>query len=306
MDLQSAADQLYALEPQELASFATRRGELVAQARSAGDRELAKQIGALRKPVQAAALVNALVRSTPAELTELAGLGHRLREAHRHLRGEELRELSEQRQRLLGRLVRIAGEGAGRPVAESVLAQVRATFEAAIADEAAEAAVRTGQLTSALSYSGFGEIDLSEAVAVPRRLTAVPDLPTAAAGEPTINEPTINERAIKKTAEKHADRAARKQAERALQKAESAVKDADRGVTDAAERLRQAEADEAEVKRRIGELQSELAEARDRAGRVEHTKQAAERDHDCARRAAERAEQARQLARADLKRITKE
>ena len=42
---------------------------------------------------------------------------------------------------------------------------VRATAIAALADERASAAVTSGQLTRALSYSGFGEVDLAEAVA---------------------------------------------------------------------------------------------------------------------------------------------
>ena len=42
---------------------------------------------------------------------------------------------------------------------------MRATAVAALADEGAGTAVSSGQLTRALSYSGFGEVDLSEAVA---------------------------------------------------------------------------------------------------------------------------------------------
>ena len=174
-DLDSAADELYALPPAELDRFGGRRTELAAAARAAGDRELARQIGALKKPVQAAALANALVREHPEAMRELSGLAERLRDAHRHLRGPELRELSEQRQRWLAGLAKLAPELAGRPVAEQVLSQLRATFEAAIADEAAEEAVKSGRLTAALSYSGFGEVDITDAVAAPRRLRAVPD-----------------------------------------------------------------------------------------------------------------------------------
>ena len=75
-DLDSAAEELYALAPAELDRFAPRRNELAAAARKAGDRELAGQISALKKPVQSAALANALVRQRPAEvqaLSELAG-----------------------------------------------------------------------------------------------------------------------------------------------------------------------------------------------------------------------------------------
>lgn len=178
MDLDSAADELYGVPADE---FAEHRTRLAKQARAAGDKALAASIGKLRKPVLAAALVNDLVRAEPAELHELAELGEQMREAHRELRGPQLRALSEQRQQLLQRLtdlVRDTAEQDGRSVTEPVLAQVRGTFDAAIADQAAEAAVLSGRLTTVLSYTGFGEVDVTDAVAVPtrkRHLQSVPD-----------------------------------------------------------------------------------------------------------------------------------
>jgi len=174
MDLDSAADQLYALAADELDGFAQRRTELAAQARAEGDRALAGQIGKLRKPVHAAALVNQLVRDQPAAVGELTDLAHALREAHRHLRGTELRQLSERRQQVLSKLTALARKAGRRSVTDSVLDQVRATFEAAIADEAAEEAVLSGRLTAALSYSGFGAVDIGDAVAVPAFCTTTP------------------------------------------------------------------------------------------------------------------------------------
>ena len=161
--------------------FAEHRSRLAKQAKAAGDKVLAASIGKLRKPVLAAALVNELVRAEPAELQELTELGAQMRDAHRQLRGPELRALSEQRQHLLQRLtdlVRDTAEQDGRSVTEPVLAQVRGTFEAAIADEGAEAAVLSGRLTTVLSYTGFGEVDVTDAVAAPvrrRHLKSVPD-----------------------------------------------------------------------------------------------------------------------------------
>ena len=163
--------------------FAEHRSRLAKQAKAAGDKALAASIGKLRKPVLAAALVNELVRSEPAELQELTDLGEQMRQAHRELRGPELRALSEQRQQLLQRLtdlVRETAEQDGRSVTDAVLTQVRGTFEAAIADEGAEAAVLSGRLTTVLSYTGFGEVDVTDAVAAPvrkRHLRPVPDLP---------------------------------------------------------------------------------------------------------------------------------
>jgi len=50
-DLAAAAEELYALSPGD---FTAARDEKVAQARTAGDRDLARAIGALRRPVVSA------------------------------------------------------------------------------------------------------------------------------------------------------------------------------------------------------------------------------------------------------------
>ncbi|MGI8665817.1 MAG: hypothetical protein ACR2N4_07285 [Jatrophihabitans sp.] len=291
IDLDIVADELYALGPRELDRFAARRAELVTEARDGGDRALAREIGALKKPVQAAALANALVRSQPAALAELSQLAAELRDAHRHLRGAELRELSARRQQVLGRLTQLAGKVAGRAVGETVLGQLRATFEAAIADEAAERAVLSGRLTAALSYSGFGEVDLSDAVALPRRLHAVPDLPASAARTESGASPAADPMALRR-------------AERALERAESASVAAVHTLSEAADQLAQASLDERELARRIEDLQAQLAAARDAAGKASRTTASADREHGRAQRAAERAEHAQQLAEADLAQLT--
>jgi hypothetical protein len=284
MDLDAAADQLYALAPDELDGFAARRTELAGQARAEGDRALAGQIGKLRKPVQAAALVNQLVRTQPAAVAELTDLAHALRDAHRHLRGNELRQLSERRQQVLGKLTTLARKAGRRPVTDSVLDQLRATFEAAIADEAAEEAVLSGRLTATLSYSGFGAVDIGDAVAVPRRLAAVPDLPGKGEGK----------------ADRKDDGAARKPAERELARAERAHTEALDGLDAAIEELDAARARQAEVAEQIEELQKQLTAARKEADRRAKDTEAAEREHRRAARAVERAERALADARADL------
>jgi len=285
MDLDTAADQLYALSPDELDSFATRRSELAAEAKADGDRALAGQIAKLRKPVQAAALVNLLVRSQPAAVAELTELAGGLRDAHRHLRGTELRKLSERRQQVLGKLVTLARKAARRSVTDSVLDQLRATFEAAIADEAAEQAVLSGRLTATLSYSGFGAVDIGDAVAVPRRLSAVPDLPA--------DKPRDLDGADSK-------QAARKPAERELARAERTHTEALDGLDRAVEELDAARAQQAELAERIKELEKQLAALRKDAERAAKDSEAAEREHRRAARAVERAERAVASAQADL------
>lgn len=309
--LDGAADELYAIAPADLDEFARRRTALAAGLKQAGDKDAARQVGSLRKPVLAAAIVNTLVRSEAAELAELSELGAALRDAHRHLRGSELRELSERRQQLLTRLTDLGRSVAGRPVGDPVLDQLRATFEAAIADEAAETAVRSGRLTAALSYSGFGEVDLADAVALPPRLTVVPDLAND-------NAPSRSKKSNKEGAKPARGAAAEpdepvpsgpdpvelRRATQALERAESAAAAAQRSVQEAADELAAADDAEREIDERIRRLKRELAEARDAATAAASASSAAEREHGRRVRAGERAEQARARAQADLDSLT--
>lgn len=166
MDPDSAADELYALAP---AGFTARRAELVAQARADGDRGLAKQLASLRRPTVAAWLVNRFVASGDGSLDELLALGHDMRAAQSGLLGDRLKELTTERHRLVAAIVRRAT--ASQAASESVRREVEATLVAAVADEAAAGVVASGRLTRALSYSGFGEVDLSAATALPRSRT---------------------------------------------------------------------------------------------------------------------------------------
>ena len=73
MDLETATDELYALSPDE---FIERRQQLVAEARKAQDRELATQIGKLRRPTRSAWLINLLARQEPDEVTSAPRARH--------------------------------------------------------------------------------------------------------------------------------------------------------------------------------------------------------------------------------------
>ena len=181
MDLEDAVGELYALSPDE---FTGRRNELAAEAKDNGDRSLASAIGNLRRPTIAAWLVNLLARERRADLDPLLELARDMRDAHRQMDGARIRELSSKRQDILQSIITTASSVTDRPVGDSALQQVRETYEAAIADEAAEAATLSGQLTTSLSYSGFGEVDLTEATALPstrRHLHVVKTPPAEAA-----------------------------------------------------------------------------------------------------------------------------
>jgi hypothetical protein len=111
MTFDEAADELYAALPKD---FVATRSALVAAAKAAGDKDLAKAIGGLRRPVTAAWLVNLLVREAGDEVGALLELGAAMRHAQARLSGAELRTLSMQRQQvtraLASRAYALAGE----------------------------------------------------------------------------------------------------------------------------------------------------------------------------------------------------
>jgi hypothetical protein len=169
--LAEAAAELYAGDP---AAFTERRGALAAQARAAGQAAAAKQITALRKPTYSAWLVNQLVRADPDVASRLSELGGELRSAGAALDGARIRELSQQRRRLVDDLIRQALQlpGAGPPSA-AVREDLTATFGAALADPQVADQLAAGTLVRAVHRSDFTPAGPG--------LTLVPPLP---AGRP--------------------------------------------------------------------------------------------------------------------------
>jgi hypothetical protein len=146
--LADAKAELYQADPDD---FMSRRTELVARAREAGENAAAKQIGALRKPTRSAWVVNRLVRSDPEVTARLAGLAAELREAG--LDGARIRELTTARARLVDELTRQALQDLPAPPA-AVREEVTATLDAALADP--EVAASLGTLVRAAHWAGFG------------------------------------------------------------------------------------------------------------------------------------------------------
>lgn len=156
---------LYALPPEE---FTAARDAAVRAAMAAGDKDRAKELAALRRPTASAHAVNALVRAEPDLLTQLLDLGQALGQAQRDGAGDELKALGAQRRQLVEAVADQAAAASGRALALAARDEVVSTLEAALADTASAGAVRTGRLVRALSYAGFGEVDLSGAVAPPQ------------------------------------------------------------------------------------------------------------------------------------------
>lgn len=163
--VRAAATQLYAGGPAE---FVAARTALVRSAKAEGEKEAAKRIGALRRPSVAAWALNQLVHRADPVIEELADLGARLRHATSTLDAAGLAGLRGARDATLASLVaaaRAVAADEGQKLTPAVEAEVRDTGIAALADETAEAVLRSGTLTRALSYSGFGEVDVSESAA---------------------------------------------------------------------------------------------------------------------------------------------
>jgi hypothetical protein len=285
-DLASAAEELYALSPGD---FTAARDERVAQARASGDRDLARAIGALRRPAVSAWLVNQLVREAGDQVGELLALGESLRRAQQDLAGEQVRELSVQRRRLVAALVAEAkrlAERDGRAAGPGVEREVEATLQAALADADAAAAVRAGCLASPLSYAGLGVGDEAGAVSWQR----APAREKAPAGEKT---PAREKAAAKGKAPERERASGRRTAETAAERETRLA---------AAEAERQARQAAAEAERRA----AKIAEAEEAVRRAADAVAAAQADLAGAEARLTSARAAQESARQQVERLDKE
>jgi len=290
------AEELYGLAPGE---FTGTRNEWARRTRAEGDRELAKRVGELRRPSVAAWVVNMLMRHRSDEMGQVLDLGASLRKAQADLDGEALRDLTRQRRQLTtavthqGRL--LAGE-LGQKVTEAVADQVQVTLHAAMVDEDAAAAVRSGMLVAALEATGVGHADVAEAVAVPAAIGMSPrpraepaarraDLSvvggrTAKAGdrdEGAAEDPDHSARLQeelerrRRSAQEAVDRAvdAADDARSRLRKAQKRVKKVQAATLQTADELDQARRRVAELEHDLENLDDEAAEAEDRRVRAE-------------------------------------
>ncbi|NYD52180.1 hypothetical protein BJY14_008163 [Actinomadura luteofluorescens] len=277
MDFSSAADELYGVPP---ADFVETRKRLVQEAKGAGDAALAKRIGALRRPTLSAWAVNLLARSAADELTGLLDVGEEMRAAWGSGRG--LGDLEQRRARLVGSLVRTAGElaaDAGGALREQAVREVEDTLQAATVDAGVAEEVREGRLPQPRSHSGF----------VPAGFPMAPeDRDERAKPEPrekpAKREPAGEKRPSGKKAEPARSNVTRTSAARA-RRAETLRKRAEEAEDKLAEREERADA-----------AQREVQEASTKVGRLRHELERAIAERDAASRRADRAEQNRARA----------
>ena len=265
-----AAD-LYRLPPED---FTAARDAAAKQAKAAGDKEAAAALKALRKPSVPAHLVNLLATDEAELLEQLLALGPALAQAQAQGQGDALRELGAQRRELVQAVAARAVELAGRDVSAAVREEVASTLETALADAASAEAVRSGRLVRALSYAGFGDVDLSDAVA-------------RATGPGTPNKP------VRPAPDVEAEQRRQRVAE-----AEAAALDAAGALDDAVRACERAERERATAEEQAGAAHEEVE--RLRAALTEAEQAARERDSARAKaaKAAEKAVAAVQRAQA--------
>ena len=162
--LTAAADELYALVPEEFTAARNAR----AKDAKADDRMLGQRIGELRRPSPAAWIVNASRASTPTRVDELLDLGGDLRDAQAAGDGRALTRIGSERRTLVSALLQQAtriADAADRTPSRAVLDEVEQTLIAGTVDAAAGEALRTGRLVRRLQAVGFDDVDLDGAVA---------------------------------------------------------------------------------------------------------------------------------------------
>ena len=215
MDLAEIAAELYGLPTSE---FTATRDAHVKALKAAGQKELAKTVGALRRPTVAAWMLNQLVRELPATGGQLHELGAALRDAQAALSGPALRQLSQQRQQVVSMLAgqaRGIAAASGQKVTDDLLREVETTLNAALADPAAAVAVASGTLTHSTTYAGLG-FPISDEVATPTGSAGVVAAPLdlGAARERKAEQRDQQAEATKQEEERKAEAGRRAEAER--------------------------------------------------------------------------------------------
>lgn len=274
------ADRLYTTPPD---GFVAARAEAVAAAKAAGDAAAAKAIAALRKPSVAAWLVNLLAIRRPDLIDELVELSAALRAAQRELRGPQLRELSTQRRGAVNALVAqakaLAAEEAPALAANKLpLADVEATFNAALSDADVAEQVRSGRLVRTVTYAGFGEVPRPQL----RLVTDEEEAPTERpAAERDGGRAAVAERSRKADAARAAHR---KALDRELANARTDQKRAEADLERAAAAERDSAAALEKIEAALADLERRRAEAEQEVSRRKLARKTAERAAIAARR----------------------
>ncbi len=293
-DLLALADELYAAP---LSEFTPLRDAAAKRLKSEGDAELSAAAKRLKKPSVAAWVLNLLVRREAEQVDQVLTVGAALRQAAAALDGDELRTLTKQRRQVTAAVTTVARRvalGEGVKVTPAVADQVEATLTAAMLDEGAAAAVRSGLLVAALAAAGVDAVDVDAAVALPDALGhhATPYSPPAPDLR-SVPDPGPEE-------DDDARAEARAAAEAELAAAEAALAEAEGTLGLVADRLEGAKARSLQVQAELDELRRRVAELESAAEEADEELAAAEADHYRADKERAAAEQRRTTAAEQL------
>jgi hypothetical protein len=281
-----------------------------AKAMKSDDDELARRIGALRRPSPAAWIVNRLVREQPDALDELLDLGAELRDAQASGDGRALTRLGRERRTLVSSLLGQAdalADVADRSPSRAVLDEVEQTLIAGTVDADAEGALRTGRLVRGLQAVGLEPVDLDGAVAGEASAAPV----TRRAARPAKGATSARTDAAG-TAETAADEEAAARAERERERertdavaleARQLAETADRDLAEAEDLLHGAQERADRLRRERDELETRLRELRSEITAAEREEREAERARTRAATAADRARDAAVEAQAVRERL---
>lgn len=249
MDIDSVADELYALPPEDFTAARTAREK---EAKAAGDKELVAAIHGLGKPNLVAWLANQLVRERADEVGPLLELGAALREATAALSGPDLRELSRQQHQVVYALVREAkglARAAGRKVSPDTERGLEDLLHAALADEATAELLLAGRLTTSLQRIGFPDDATTAPAPSPRPAASPRKAPAKPASVTTAEELAERRRVAELDRAKQAEAVVRTASRRAKALAEQAATALARAEKDAAATLAKVEEARAELDR---------------------------------------------------------
>ena len=280
MNVGTVAEAVATLYGGDPADFVAVRKELAAAARTAGERDAAREIAALRKPTAAAAAVNHL---DDGAISDVLALGEQMRAAQTSLDAATLKELSARRQELLQQIV------TRHDLNGSLAEAVRATLLAAIADRQAADAVATRALVRPLSYSGWGDVDLTDAVAH-RDAPARPALRLVAGGTPAQDRIRGAAAATSApTASSSADGASPQVADTQSRRDEDEQEKAEREAAERESAQRRRAEQEQREKAALAEMDARIARLRVRVEAAQKAYDAARAARDSARAALEEA-----------------
>ncbi|MFG2555964.1 hypothetical protein ACGFWF_39435 [Streptomyces sp. NPDC048581] len=257
-DVEAALDDLYVTPP---AQFVARRAEMSAAAKTAGRAEDARRIGAARRPTLAAWAANLLLRSRPEESRRLLDLGPALREAYHVLDAAGIKELAEQRRRMVSALSRQAAQlaqQAGFPLSATVQQDVESTLRAVLADPEAADSWAEGRLEGALTPPSDFPTGTVPAAGAPRKPTASKAPPPSARTRP---KDELAERRRQRQEQLDQARRTAEEATRRLRDRRAEQAEADNALQRARDRHEHAEQQASAAEQHLREAREELRQA---------------------------------------------